>query len=261
MDLLVKKNIIFTTCFFRLQDWNCKSPEQYLRLFIQLCQTKINLVVYTSNCYYDKVKQIALEYPNVLLIIKMELDDLNTAKQVKQRGTNIKLPTIRNIEKDTMSYFICMNSKLELIVKTLDMGNKRIIPLAKNYAWIDFGIFHIFKTPEITSKKLSRLSEYSFPENFISFPGCILSQPIFQRIMNEYIIWRFCGGFFIIAETQLQKYHHSIMQYLENNIASGHLTWEVNIWAGAEQIYNLDFGWYKADHNDTIIDIPCISLV
>ena len=261
MNLLVDKdkNIIFTTCFFHLEDWKCKSADQYFQLFTQLCRTQLNLVVYTSNCYYDNVKEISSAYPNVLLIVKIELNDLNiaklVAKQVAKQGININLPTIRNLEKDKISYFICMNSKFELVKRTLEMSNQAIIPLAKNYGWIDFGIFYVFKQSEITSAKLTRISEYSFPDNFISFPGCVFSQPIFQTVLNKFVIWRFCGGFFIISASLIDKYYTLITKYFDENIKSGKITWEVNIWAGAEQKYNLDFGWYLADHNDSIINI------
>ena len=258
MDKLDNKNVIFTTSFFNLGKWKCKSPENYLNWFEMICQTGIYIVVYTSGCYYDAVKSIADRYANVLLVMQLELDDLQVAKWIVQRGSDIKLPETRNTAKDTIPFLACMNSKIELLAQTMEYGINGVIPRASNYVWLDFGIFHILKDPNTSSRKLQQIAENTYANGFIAFPGCWRTDWICD--IDNAISWRFCGGFFIISSSILKKYHIAIMKYLENYILEqGRITWEVNIWASVERENNhLPFGWYLADHNDTILNIPIL---
>ena len=119
-------------------------------------------------------------------------------------------------------------------------------------------MFHVLKNKEASKQKLMRLAEYPYPEDYIAFPGCCAIKEIYSSIVNDHIIWRFCGGFFIVSESLVEKYYSIIMHYLEEYILGGRLTWEVNIWAVVELIHKVSSGWYLADHNDTIIDIPLL---
>jgi hypothetical protein len=251
-----KRNIIFATQFFYLGKWKCKSPTNYLKWFEKTCQTGINLVVFTSGCYYEPTKEIADKYTNVLSVIKMELDELQVSKWIVKQG-DIQLPENRNMEKDTIPFLACMNGKWELLAKTFEYGQQGKIPIASNYAWIDFGIFHVLKNETVSSAKLKKIAEYIYPDDFIAYPGC---WSIGKGEIDNNINWRFCGGFFLVSSSILLKYHNPIMNYIENYILSrGRITWEVNFFAAVERELNMNFGWYLADHNDTIFNIPIIQ--
>lgn len=250
-------NIIFTTGYLKLSDQNFKSPKNYFIWFEKLCKTSINLVVYTNLENYNSIYNISIKYPNVLHIINIEIEELQVYKWIKQYENSenykhIKLPEIRNLKKDTLNYFIMMNSKIDLIMKTYKLGQNDIIPLFKNYAWIDFGIFNVFQNEHISSIKLNTLNTRIYPDKYIACPGCwnICTESIVNKIN-----WRFCGGVIIINNLILETYHDIIMKYLENYIFNkGQITWEVNIWADIEREIKLNFGWFSADHNDSIIN-------
>jgi hypothetical protein len=150
------------------------------------------------------------------------------------------LPSVRS-SNDTLLYLKIQNSKLH---RMLDAA--RINPFQTEwFAWIDFGITHVFRTP---SQTLDRLEELRPPPT-----PCLRTAGIWTHSVPDIwdrICWRFAGGFLLAHRSKLpdlcSKFETVIVQHLPC------FTWEVNYWALMES-EGIDFGWFAADHNDSII--------
>lgn len=151
------------------------------------------------------------------------------------------LPTARG-PNDTLLYLKIQNSKLHRMLEAA-----RINPFHTEwFAWIDFGITHVFRNPSETLDRLEALRPPSTP--------CMRTAGIWSHSIHDIwdrICWRFAGGFLLAHRTKL----HDVCSKFETLVAQ-HLprfTWEVNYWALLESEEGIDFGWFSADHNDSII--------
>jgi len=187
---------------------------------------------------YDKFEEYVNKYSN-LQIRYIDKDSLWINK------INKKLPIVRNIPKDNENYLKLMNYKIFFIENAINEN----IYNTTHYAWIDFRIFHIFKNQEHIKLKLQNISTKIYPENITYFPG---SWENIQNIVDR-INWRFLGGFFLLDANNGNKLADETKKLLNSTIET--LSWETNYWALIEYNKLFNFGWYKADHNDTILDI------
>jgi hypothetical protein len=214
-----------------------KSIDIYLSNFKKLVDTGIHIHLFISQAYADLV---ATE-PNVHKTV-IELEDLDTFRELQ--GVERNLPEFRYVPKDTERFMILMNSKSEFLRRSI----KENVYSTQQFAWIDFGIFHIFKN---AVPLLHRVSQQIFRKG-VHIPGCWERQrPSFSKIC-----WRFCGGFFVGDVDSVLEFDNIYRGRFRSLISeTGVLAWEVNVWAQFE-----DEGWnpvwYRADHNDSILDVP-----
>ena len=230
--------ITFVSAFLDLSEdrKGLRTRDMYISHFKKLADTGINIHLFlneASRCVYD----IFSLYSNIY-IEWIELDVLKSF-------TVGSLPTLRNIEKDTVNYLIIMNAKPEFVYRAI----QRNVFEGNSYYWIDFGIFHVIKNEEsqqylkdISSKEISNLI----------IPGCI-------QLNNDYfnqITWRFCGGVFAGDKDSLVTFYKTITREYDTIVREKGLTWEVNLWAYLESEGKINPVWVHADHNDTILRIP-----
>lgn len=151
-----------------------------------------------------------------------------------------------------------MNSKIEFV-------NDAIIqnPWNTNYfAWIDFSIQHVFKT-DAYRHKLYELNNLTTTTKFLAIPGCSqikdtpdIHNDELQKTFRQ-ICWRFCGGFFIGDKDNLKNMYDLYIKYFPIFISKYKtIVWEVNFWAWLEKNTGWNLNWYKADHDDSILNIP-----
>lgn len=154
-----------------------------------------------------------------------------------------ELPTFRNLEKDTSSYMSIQYQKLRWVSEAT-----ALYP-AQYFAWIDFGVFHMFDDPQVAKEKLRALaSRDTFPTtSTILTPGC---WPVTNYPVWDAICWRFCGTFFIGHRDVFPKAWDRQNAIIDAN--APRLTWEVNIWTLMEDIMT----WYLASHNDLLLSVP-----
>jgi hypothetical protein len=69
------------------------------------------------------------------------------------------------------------------------------------------------------------------------------------------VVWRFCGSFFIGDRASILDFARRSAEVVPT---LPHLTWEVNVWAHLETL-GWTPTWYKADHNDSILNLPTTS--
>lgn len=226
----------FVTAFLDLEEDRPvdKSIERCFEMFSLLQASGIRFHLFLSPRYRGRVhlQNGIIEY--------IHLRDLDTACVAPQG-----LPEHRNALHDTRNFLLLMNAKTELVRRAIASQ----MHTTTHFAWIDFAICHVFRTPALTLQTLSHPT--TFPERCLYIPGCWTANPRTLSPVN----WRFCGGFFLGDKESCLDFAKRALDVLPT---LSHLSWEVNVWAHLESL-GWTPTWYKADHNDSILDVPGTS--
>jgi hypothetical protein len=212
-----------------------KSTERYIGLFNLLQTSGIRFHLFLSPKFrgHVQVHNGIIEY--------LTLKDLETVRAAPEG-----LPAYRNVLHDTRNFLVLMNAKTELVRRAMDSQ----MHSSTHFAWIDFGICHMFRTPHLTLNTLRDLS--GLPSTCLYLPGC---WDRLESVALAHVVWRFCGSFFVGDAASCRDFADRVLAVLPT---LPHLTWEVNVWAHLETL-GWTPTWYKADHNDSILDIPTTS--
>jgi len=235
------QDLTYVTSFYKIYG---TEDETYLVNFIKFAEKGAPIVLYLDNQCKAWGDRLAT-YTNVQVLYDTQFDDLPVAKLFPKEQTT--LPTSANPAKDTYEYMVLMNSKLEWMM--------RAAPRIKttNIAWIDFGIVKILKNLDAASSKLNNVQ---IPADKVLIPGCY-DTPTHALTLDN-VHWRFCGGLIFGSKQTISRFHDLSTKKLTELAAANppKLSWEVNIWAYIERASSDVFQWYKADHNDSIMNFP-----
>lgn|GEM_PF-19143 len=255
LDDMIKSTLgyktTFVTAFYVVKNYNAvgKSTKSYFEHFDKLVNTGIPIAVYISPQFEKQIKEIMVNYSNVQLLGLIDVEDSWTYQQINVE--KIKLPTNRNPLKDSLEYMVSQNTKIECINKTIETNPFN----TENFAWIDFGIFHVIKDIKKSTKMLEKMAYQNIKKNSLLFPGCWELSGKYDYINN--INWNFCGGFFVGHKDQLLNFYQKYQTFLSKFINQHNtMVWEVNIWSAMVHESNWKPSWYKADHDDSIINVP-----
>jgi hypothetical protein len=219
-----KGALTFITAFYSPIENQFKSTEFYFEMFEHMASSSVNIMLYLDDRYSEKGKELIEKYKNVrieyknFILLKKELIDFDI---------DFILPTTRNIKKDTLEYFFIQLSKLyHLSLYSSNKENKDT-----HIAWIDFGIFYLFKEKEKSKTLLKTLSTSKLPKDVVLAPGC---WPInyfnkYKDYLFNMVSWFFCGSFMIGDINLFGTLYKEQMKIVYNNLPR--ITWEVNYWA------------------------------
>ena len=223
--------VTFVTALYLPSGPMFRNVDAYFEHFERLAETGVPLIVYLDSRLTERGSVLLGRFSNILRIEYVDLDKSWVPETVY-------LPQQRNPNKDTIDYFCIQLSKLYLLSRSSGLVD------TSHIAWIDFGIFHIFKNPVAVSDCLRLISASEFPTDKIIAPGC---WPVGHYNVWNAICWRFCGGFLLGAvglfEAAAARQHSLVLGNMPG------LTWEVNYWAMMEEYFTN----FRADHDDTII--------
>ena len=203
----------------------------YIAQFLQLANTGAPIVLFLDT------RTGWVSFPSNVHIIDATLADTWIGQNVPKR---VELPAIRSTT-DTRECMMIMNAKPEFVLKASQLN-----PYSTEwFAWIDFGIGHVFKTPETTFSRILTIVPPSFP--------CMRTAGIWRHIPEsifDAVCWRYAGGFFLIHASLATEFDTVTKASIQRNLPR--FAWEVNIWADVER-NGFDLGWFQSDHNDSII--------
>jgi hypothetical protein len=234
--------VTFVTAFLDLHEDRSgdKSVETCFGHFQKLVGSGIPIHAFVSACYLDRVPVA----PN-LTVETLELEDLETWQSVQDLSYSV--PPTNAPHHDTANFMTLINAKVEMI--------QRAPKGASHYAWIDFSIFHVIRDEERAIDTLRRLATAHLPANYMACPGCWSKNTALQSLFSS-VNWRFCGGLLIGDAASLCRLYELYQTHYARIVKEqGRLVWEVNLWTYFENI-GVDFGWYRADHNDSILAAP-----
>jgi hypothetical protein len=241
----------FVTAFMELnepfQRENYK--EQVLANFKRILDSGISVHVFLSPGLVDSFKEV-IPARDTLFISQLSFTDLDIYTIVN--SIQLGLPSVRSPNKDTRNYMILMNAKAEFLYRSICID-----PFGMDhYAWMDFGLGHVFHNWPNSMVQLQRIANAELVEKCLVFPGCWKTGRDVENLFMR-INWRFCGGFFIGDTNSLLNFYEVYMKNFETILKQNKcITWEVNIWHWFEYHLGWKPTWYAADHNDSIIHIP-----
>ena len=230
-----------------------KSIEKRVQYFEELVSTGIQLMLYISSSMEPYIKPLLNKYSNIIYKI-IELEETYIMKTVNEHKDQITMPINRCQLKDTLEFMVLMNCKVEFMNETIKMNPWN----STHFAWIDFGIFYIFKHQEYCKKWLKYLSSLKLNPSFLTFPGCYSNKMNPDNVKHtlDNIYWRFCGGFFIgdknsiIDFYNLYEYHFPIFLSVYQR-----MIWEVNFWNWLECFTEWSPTLYYSHHDDGILKL------
>lgn len=221
--------ITFVTSFLHI-DAVHRSHDEYKRFFDSIAESGIQIVLFLD-------KKSDWTFPANVCVYKVSIEDTWVGKNIPDESV---LPDTLSITKDTCRYMKAINTKPEWLYRA-----SRENPFQTEwFAWIDFGLAHVFKNPVETISRLRDMYPPTVP--CIKMAGICPKSDISPRTVH----WRFAGGFFMGHTSTLEALHMAAIAKLAS--IQPVITWEVNVWAMLEAD-GFDMGWFLSDHNDTII--------
>jgi len=230
---------MLVTCYYDIYGKPHKFME-YLYLFYDLGISGIPITLFTDPSMVSKFRI----FPPSVTVIGVPLHEFELYSMGMAYDRD--LPSGRTPEKDTKEFFSLMNAKIEFVKKAAERW-----PDLHTFMWIDFGILKIVRQPERFLERLRTLCNVSITKMVI--PGC---WPLGQTFSVEQIHWRFCGGFFVIPRTFIDRFYEHSRGVLRDFCTMDFykLTWETNVWSTIEFCAeHANIVWYFADHDDTIV--------
>jgi len=247
-----KTKITFITAFFSPDRNQYKSTEFYFEMFEKMLSTRINVVLYLDNKYIDKGKELISRYSNLDVIYnsfeKLKEEVLDHRYNIKEsrltsfpcgKEEDFILPGNRNFSKDTLDYYYIQLSKLY----HLDLYSKTTKKNESHIAWIDFGIFYLFKDVVYATNVLKTISRLIIPKGVILAPGCrdwdiTMHYDYYKDRLFDNIVWFFCGSFLIGDINMFNRLYDKQKTIFIENLPK--ITWEVNYWSMIYNSYSSD---------------------
>ncbi len=259
---------------------------------LQLIQSGIHLCLFVAedcphlSLFHDWAKQ----YDRTFRIMPRRLRtcwDTELGRFFRGSGQAFRLPDNRNLEKDTVEFFLWTHARFELVEEVAqcddvfgeknnnnnDDDQKR----TTSFAWIESSLPALFRDmqsciPHLHSASTDLLSSPFCPSaadhGLLFLPGC--SKPValdFREQIADAVIWRFCGGFFrfVARADQIREFGQWYREECKALFRSmnGLVVWDVNFLAYLDALCRnmqpflckVRPVWYKADHNDSIVQI------
>jgi len=165
------------------------------------------------------------------------------------------LPPHRSVAKDTAAYLKLQCTKVEFMHLAALQH-----PGAAALVWIDAGISKILPTSDAAdlARCLSQDAHALIGDGDVAVlrgptiivPGCWSQQRVAPAAMAEHVRWRFCGGLCFVPRSLVEKFFQGLVGAArEIAIATGRLTWEVNVWELLEGSGKVPFEWQPGDHD------------
>jgi hypothetical protein len=228
------------------------APYQRILWLQQLLEAGLRIVLYVDP-YYQEVLGQTTRIPG-LQIVPVYLGGTEIFIHIGGAARK-ELPKHRNTGKDTEAFCTLMNVKTELVARAVRDG----FVSTPFVAFLDASIAKVLRSPKET---LGRLRAAGLRDDIgtVLIPGC---RPLMpggkehpKEVLWSHICWVFCGGFFVLPARRAMEWHMRCREMVQEFLAEGHLTWEVNAWvAVAERRAGL-VTWFLADHNDSMLTVP-----
>jgi len=223
--------VTFVTAFYLPSGSTYKTVDRYFDLFDQLAGTGIPLILYLDVRLADRGKVLCARHSNIIRCVYDVFDQSLMAR-------DLVLPAVRNFDKDTRDYMCIQLTKLRLMAEVAAAGTIGTL------AWIDFGIYHMFRDIDACSRALKSIAERDGVSDRILSPG--YKNTVFYPF--EHICWKHCGSLLVgrgeVFQRAYARQSELVLEYMPR------LTWEVNYWAMMDEYFLI----YIADHNDLILE-------
>ncbi len=245
-------SITFVSAFIQKRQGRAKHHlEDYWRHFETLAASGLPLTLFLDPSMRTLAVGWCKRFSNVLVLDYVELADTAICRLVADRP--VQLPIHRGAQ-DSLEYLMIGNSKLEWLQRTA-----RLNPFATtHFAWIDFGVAHILSEAVTT---LAALKHFE-PRYPLIAPGCYRRDPYSDVQLWSQVCWHYCGGFLVCDAANAQYLNDEFLHCA--SVEYPRFSWEVNFWTVLELKYGVQFSWYEAEFDDTLLQPPsalCVNAV
>lgn len=227
--------VTFVTALYLPSNPTYRKLSTYIAHFEKLASTGVPLIVYLDNRLTELGERLCREYKNIQRCIYDTVD-------ISYVPADVRLPVWRNHEKDTVDYLCIQLSKLKVLANAAEFVE------TDHLAWIDFGIYHMFKDHPLCNLLLNKIAYSSFNTDTILSPGCYSEGT--KDLFNN-IYWYHCGSFLLGPKEKFKPAYEKQMSIVTNNLPQ--LTWEVNYWT----MMGDEFTSYIANHNELLLQKVC----
>lgn len=217
--------------------------DDYLSRFEVLAASGMSIALFLDSSLRALGDMWCGRFPNLRVMAYVELADTAVYRVIG--GRTVRLPEHRSVN-DSLEYMMIGNSKLEWLQRAA-----RSDPFSStHFAWIDFGIAHVLREPCATLTALSNVRP-RFP---LIAPGCYRRDPYSERQLWSQVCWHYCGGFLLCDRAHAEYLNDEFLHCL--SVEYPRFSWEVNFWTVLELKYGVQFSWYQAEFDDTMLQLP-----
>ena len=207
------------------------SPEEYLGHFHRIADTGAPIILFLDP------RTGWTSFPDTVTVFPICLTDTWIGRTIPE---DVELPSCRG-SGDTREYMMIQHTKTEFLRRASECN-----PYGTEwFAWVDFGLGHVFRDPEATCERLRTLVPPPVP--------CIRTAGIWSFTPDDLtscVCWRFAGGFMLAHSSKIHAIDDAVAASVSRSLPR--FAWEVNTWADVER-RGLDLGWFLASHDDTIV--------
>jgi len=234
--------VTFVTALYLPSTPIYRKLDAYISHFEELASTNIPIILHLDSRLVELGNHLCKKYSNIQHCIYGILD-------TSYVPTDVILPYFRNKEKDTVDYLCIQLSKLKL------MKDSEQLVKTTHMAWIDFGIFHMFKEKELCRLWLNKIAFSSFKADKILSPSSYDMEYLkslnhsFNSLHSVY--WIHCGSLLLGPKDKFGPAYEAQMKAVRAHLPQ--LTWEVNYWVMIDE----HFIRYSAIHSDIILENVC----
>jgi hypothetical protein len=153
-----------------------------------------------------------------------------------------------NPKKDTIDYMFLQCHKTEFLRQVAQINPFQ----TTNFAWIDFGIFHMIKNDDDLKRGILHLSTKSYSS--IRIASCVDLNKVCVSDVYKNVVWYFAGSVIGGHRDALIEYAEIMKQKCISIIQEKHhIMWEINIWYLLYKDHIHLFEPYHADHNLSVL--------
>ena len=221
-----------------------RSIEKYIEFGKKLCQININKVIFIEKDIYNLYFKDKLDiYPTTTFYITSK-ENLYLHKYKDELINFNKLQT-DNPTKDTIEYMYIQCNKTEWVREAIEKNPYN----STQFIWIDFGIYHMIKEPEIFNTVISEFKNKSYENIRISSGVSNEATSIYTQVH-----WGFLGSIFGGNSVKLLQLADLTKEKCIETIKNQKLImWEINIWFLVLLEHEELFDRYFCNHNQSIL--------
>lgn len=173
----------------------------------------------------------------------------------EENATEFNIKT-SNPHKDTFRYMVVQCNKTEWMeIASSVYGMENADTSSTQFAWIDFGIYHMFPSKRIFQSNFFKFTQKIKNTNSVCFASCWNPFTPLPANLDLYktVAWVFAGSVFYGNKQNIrqvaEKVREKCLEIIETRKT---LMWEVNIWYMVFKENPDMFSFYYGDHNQTI---------
>ena len=154
-----------------------------------------------------------------------------------------------NPDKDTIDYIFVQCNKTEWVVKAIDLNMYK----TSQYIWIDFGIYHMIKNPELFERLILGMTEKTYSD--VRIASCKYNGYSVPYNVYEILTWTFAGSVFGGSVDALLEFAFLTKKEILKTIREKKsIMWEINIWYLVYRQYLEFFNFYTCGHDFRILE-------